>query len=759
MKFTDGFWLSRPGLTPRYAVEVDDIRVDERAGTMTVYASTTRIEHRGDTLNRALLTVTYSAPAEGVIRVRVQHHSGAVPVVPAFALAADPGFAPGIHVDDEQGILDAGGLSVRVHRTGGWQVDFEHDGAPVTHSLARSVAHISGGEGTWMHEQLALGPGERIYGLGERFGALIKNGQTVDSWNADGGTSSEQSYKSIPFYLSSRGYGVLVDSPDHVSFEVGSEVNTRVQFSVPGETLDYHVIAGPTPKDVLRRYTGLTGRPARVPAWSFGLWLTTSFTASYDEGSVTEFIDGMAARDLPLSVFHFDCFWMREYQWTDFEWDPRTFPDPEGQLARLHDRGLRVSAWINPYIAQRSRLFDEARERGYLLRRTDGGVWQWDLWQAGMGIVDFTNPEAAEWYVAHLERLMAQGVDTFKTDFGERIPHEGVVWHDGSDPARMHNYYPFLYNQAVFRALERRYGVGEAVVFARSATVGSQQFPVHWGGDSDSTYLSMAESLRGGLSLALSGFGYWSHDIGGFEGTPDAGLFKRWLAFGLLSSHSRLHGSSSLRVPWAFDEEAVDITRQFTRLKMRLMPYLLGAAEQAHAEGIPMMRPMVLEFPDDRSGFDADAQYMLGDALLVAPVLSADGAVEYYLPEGEWTSLLDGSVQEGRRWVVESHDYDSIPARVRPGTVLPWGAVDDRPEYDWADGVTLRCFQLPDGYDAETTVPGADGTATAFRVRREGARIIASSSDARAAWSLQAGSATATADGAGTLTITIEDNR
>ncbi|MGN8025331.1 alpha-xylosidase [Microbacterium sp. 22242] len=757
MKFTDGYWLFRPGLTPLFAVEVDDIRVDEQAGTMTVYAATTQIRHRGDTLNRPMLTITYSAPAEGVIGVRVQHHAGGLEPRPAFAIEADGSFTPTITVDEAEGVLDAGSLRVRVSR-GAWRVDVERDGgAPVTHALPRSTGYIRADDGaTWVHQQLSLEPGERIYGLGERFGALIKNGQSVDTWNADGGTSSEQSYKSIPFYLSSRGYGVLVDSPDNVSFEVGSEVNTRVQFSVPGETLEYFLIAGPTPKDVLRRYTALTGRPARVPAWSFGLWLTTSFTAEYDEASVNEFIDGMAERDLPLSVFHFDCFWMREYQWADFEWDPRTFPDPEGQLARLHERGLKVSAWINPYIAQRSRLFDEAKERGFLLRRTDGGVWQWDLWQAGMGIVDFTNPEATEWYVGHLERLMAQGVDTFKTDFGERIPETGVVWHDGSDPARMHNYYPFLYNQAVFRALERHRGEGDAVVFARSATVGSQQFPVHWGGDNDSTYLSMAESLRGGLSLALSGFGYWSHDIGGFEGTPDAGLFKRWLAFGLLSSHSRLHGSGSLRVPWAFDEEAVDVTRTFTHLKMRLMPYLMAAAEEAHTDGVPMMRPMVLEFPGDRSGFDADAQYLLGPSLLVAPVFSGTGDVEYYLPEGEWTSLLDGSVQDGRRWVAENHGFDSIPVRVRPGTVLPWGAVEDRPEYDWADGVTLRCFALPDGYDQVTTVPGADGTPTTFRVRREGARIIATSDDARAEWSLQAGSALSRAAGAGELTVTIE---
>jgi alpha-D-xyloside xylohydrolase len=375
-----------------------------------------------------------------------------------------------------------------------------------------------------------------------------------------------------------------------------------------------------------------------------------------------------------------------------------------------------------------------------------------------MGLVDFTNPEASDWYIGKLEELMDQGIDAFKTDFGERIPVDGVVWHDGSDPRRMHNYYAKLYNGAVFRALEKRRGVGDAIVFARSATAGCQQFPVHWGGDSDSSFASMAESLRGGLSLAMSGFGYWSHDIGGFEGTPDPGLFKRWLAFGLLSSHSRLHGSDSVRVPWAFDEESVDIAREFTKLKMRLMPYLAGAAAQAHQDGTPMMRPMVLEFPDDRGGYDADCQYMLGDALLVAPIFSADGSAQYYLPGGRWTSLLDGTVRDGYRWIAESHGYDSLPLRVRPGTVLPLGSVDDRPDYDWADGVTLQCFELPDGYDGTTVVPGHDGAAaTSFRVRRTGDVVTASSMDARAPWSLALGSVTSRADAAGEVSVRIPD--
>src|SRR5690606_8236021 len=256
----------------------------------------------------------------------------------------------------------------------------------------------------------------------ERFTPFLKNGQVVDIWNEDGGTASEQAYKNVPFYLSSGGYGVFVNHPERVSFEIASEIVSKVGFSVEGESLEYFIVGGETLKDVLDNYTKLTGKPALPPAWSFGLWLTTSFTTDYDEATCNSFIDGMAERNIPLHVFHYDCFWMKEYQWTDFEWDPAMFPDPEGMLRRLKDRGLRVCVWINSYIAQKSKLFQEGMEKGYLVKRPNGDVWQWDLWQAGMGLVDFTNPDAVKWYKAHLKRLLDMGVDCFKTDFGERIP-------------------------------------------------------------------------------------------------------------------------------------------------------------------------------------------------------------------------------------------------------------------------------------------------------------------------------------------------
>uniref|UniRef100_UPI003B3B30FA TIM-barrel domain-containing protein n=1 Tax=Nakamurella sp. TaxID=1869182 RepID=UPI003B3B30FA len=325
---------------------------------------------------------------------------------------------------------------------------------------------------------------------------------------------------------------------------------------------------------------------------------------------------------------------------------------------------------------------------------------------------------------------------------------------------RMHNYYTHLYNRTVFELLERRRGTGEAVLFARSATAGGQQYPVHWGGDNDSTFVSMAETLRGGLSLAASGFGYWSHDIGGFEGTPDPAVFKRWLAFGLLSSHSRLHGSDSYRVPWAFDEEAVDIARRFTRLRMRLMPYLLATADQVVERGTPMIRPMAMEFPDDPATDHLSTQYMLGDALLVAPVFHADGHVRYYVPAGRWTGLLDGRVVQGPRWVEEVHGYDSLPVLVRPGTVLPLGDHEDGPEYDHAAGVSLHLYEP--GTLTEATLRVGD---VVFAVHRDGRTVTVHGPDpAESPWSIVrradeegSGSASTTAATSASVTFTLSD--
>ncbi len=734
MKFTDGYWQVREGYKMQHTTDIRDIHID--TDCVTAFAATRHVTHKGDPLNATLLTVRYSSPMPDVIRVQFYRHKGRKLSGPSFDIyPQDTSIA--ISESEEQVSLTSGKLSITLPRKG-WQADFRYDGRRLTGSGNRSLAHIEdtrSGE-TYVREQLDLGVGEYVYGLGERFTPFVKNGQVVDIWNEDGGTSSEQSYKNIPFYLSNKGYGVFVNHPERVSFEVASENVSRVQFSVEGEYLDYFIVGGGTIKDVLGNYTALTGKPGLPPAWSFGLWLTTSFTTSYDEETVNSFIDGMFEREVPLHVFHFDCYWMKEYQWCDFEWDKQVFPDPEGMLRRLKDKGLKICVWINPYIAQKSHLFDEGMEHGYLLKRPNGDVWQWDMWQAGMGLVDFTNPAATEWYKSKLKRLIDMGVDSFKTDFGERIPTD-VVYYDGSDPVKMHNYYTHLYNKAVFELLQDELGQNEAMLFARSATAGGQQFPVHWGGDCSANYDSMAETLRGGLSLGLSGFGFWSHDISGFENTAPPDIYKRWVQFGLLSSHSRLHGSTSYRVPWLFGDEAVDVLRAFTQLKSRLMPYLFDKAVEATEKGLPMMRAMVLEFNEDPTCTPLDLQYMLGDSLLVAPIFNTEGKVQYYLPEGVWTNYLTGQTVEGGRWHAEQHDYFSLPLMVRPNTLLAVGANDQRPDYDYADGVALHLFELADGASASARVVNPQGsTELAVTANRTGNRIRIAADGAGKPWTI-----------------------
>ncbi len=716
MKFSNGCWMQKEGCEVFSPAEVYDLKKEEQK--LTLLAPTHRIAHRGDTLGGANLTIRISAPFPEVIRVQCDHYMGLKKRTPEFELTFDKKGCLSIEETEELIIAHSGGLRLEVNKKN-WKMTYYRGNERITDSGWRDLAYVKTDwkglayddgleQDTYMRERLSLSVGELIYGLGERFTPFVKNGQSVDIWNEDGGTSTEQSYKNIPFYISNKGYGVFVNHPEKVSFEVSSELVKKVQFSVPGERLDYFLINGPSMKEVLMRYTDLTGKPGLPPAWTFGLWLSTSFTTRYDEATVSSFVDGMIERQIPLKVFHFDCFWMKEFHWSNFLWDSRVFPDPEGMLKRLKAKGLKICVWINSYIGQESVLFEEGVKEGCFIRRPNGDVWQWDMWQPGMAIVDFTNPKACKWFASKLEALLDMGVDCFKTDFGERIPTE-VVYYDGSDPGKMHNYYTYLYNKTVFDLLEKKRGKGEAVLFARSATVGGQKFPVHWGGDCWSDYESMAESLRGGLSLTMSGFGYWSHDIGGFESTSTPDVYKRWCAFGLLSTHSRLHGSSSYRVPWAYDEEAVEVVRFFAKLKASLMPYLYANAIETSKLGVPSMRSMILEFTQDPTCGYLDKQYMLGGKLLAAPIFNEEGVAQYYLPEGKWTNFLTGEVRQGGRWYQEKHGYLSIPLYVKEGSILPVGAREDDAVYDYSEGVTLKVYELLEGVSATAVVYNQEG--------------------------------------------------
>jgi alpha-D-xyloside xylohydrolase len=726
MKFTHGIWFYREDTSIYNAVEVSDI-TEPTPDNLRILCTTRHVKHRGDTLNKPTITLKLSATAPDIIAGSVWHFRGARKNEPRFELFPDtdgkaPTTSAHINRDKETKLttLTADNLCAEVNenplafhiayksRDGDLMTDLGFDSvqyivAPTHYALPQDASTdiadpyyrrpVDRGKKPYIALSFGLQAGEYVYGLGERFGTYIKNGQEIDLWNEDAGTCAPYTYKNVPFYMTNRGYGVFFDHSDLLSFEIQNEKLAKVQVSIQGEELRWHVIYGPTPKEILSKYAMLTGHPPLPPTWSFGLYLSTSFLTDYDEKTVTEQLDGMAQRDIPMSVLHFDCFWMKAHRWTNFQFDPAYFPDAKGFLTRLHERGLKVSVWINAYIAQESEVFEEAMEKEFLIKNLDGSIWQSDIWQAGMGIVDFTNPSAVEWYQQHLERLLDTGVDAFKTDFGERIPWENVKFHNEMDPRSGHNYYSFIYNRTVYAAIARKRGTHEAVLFARAATSGGQRFPVHWGGDCECTWPGMAQTLRGGLSLGLSGFGFWSHDIGGFmsEGqattTPEGDLYKRWVQFGMLSSHSRLHGSATYRVPWTIDDEASDVLRKFSQLKNKLMPYIYTKAIESHLHGLPVLRAMFIEFPEDRTCQTLDMQYMLGDNLLVAPIFNEKGIAEYYVPEGSWTGLLDGKVRNGPAWIKEHHDNLSMPLLMRQDRAIPIGK-GERPDYEWADNIS-----------------------------------------------------------------------
>ena len=727
MKFSNGCWLLKEGYGCFAPQEVYEQKITDTE--ISLCAPTHKIVTRGDTLGGANLTIKISSPMPDVIRVQTFHYMGVQKKTPAFELELDHPQKLQVEDSEDKMVITSGHLSLEIGKKN-WYMRYLRDGELLTESGVKDLAMIKGNwkgdyydqngdlDETYMRQQLSIGVGELLYGTGERFTPFVKNGQTVEIYNEDGGTSTEQSYKNIPFFLSNKGYGVLVNHPERVSFEFATENVTKSAFCVKGGSLDYFFFNGPTMKDVLTRYTDLSGKPSLPAPWTFGLWLSTSFTTSYDEDTVMSFIDGMLDRGIPLRTFHFDCFWMKGFHWSDFIWDADVFPDPKGLLQRIKAKGLNICVWINSYIGQESALFAEGMEKGYFIKRPNGDVWQWDMWQPGMALVDFTNPAACKWFQDKLEVLLDMGVDCFKTDFGERIP-TNCVYYDGSDPEKMHNYYTYLYNKTVYELLERKRGKGEAVLFARSATVGGQKFPVHWGGDCWSDYPSMEESLRGGLSLLMSGFGFWAHDIGGFENTSTADVYKRWVAFGLLSSHSRLHGSSSYRVPWVYDDEAVDVVRSFTKLKASLMPYLYKTSVDTSKSGVPTMRSMVLEFTADRNCHYLDKQYMLGDNLLVAPIFNDQSMGIFYLPKGTWTDFFTGEVMEGGTWVEHKYDYLHLPLMARENSIIAMGACDNRPDYDYADGAELRIYSMQDGGKAETVIydqkQNVDLTASAER--------------------------------------------
>ncbi len=521
------------------------------------------------------------------------------------------------------------------------------------------------------HDSFSLDPREHFYGFGEKFTELEKRGQRLEMWlHNPHGVHDERAYKNVPFFLSTRGYGIFVDSLTAVNFDIGHSNNAIFSIVVPDTALDYYVIVGQEPKEIIAGYSTLVGLPVLPPKWAFGLWVSSGMLRESQEDTLRR-ARALRQRNIPADVIHLDSYWQEFPKWSDLNWDEEMYPRPEEMLRQLHEMGFKVCLWINPYLSVRSERFQEAKEKGYLLKNPSGEAYEAEVWggfHPECGFIDFTNPAAAAWFKGLLGRLLGQGVDLFKADFGEAVPADAVAW-NGMRGAYLHNYYPLLYNDAVIEITRETKG-GKGLVWGRSTYAGGQRHPIQWGGDPNSTYQGMAATLRGGLSLGMSGHPFWSHDIGGFHTCPTADLYIRWAQFGLLSPFSRAHGMSS-RLPWDFGGEAEEIFRRYANLRYELLPYLYSAANRSVESGIPMMRPMVLEFPEDVACHHCDLQYMLGSEILVAPVFNPEGECEIYFPAGRWFDYHTRAIVAGPTTQRRTAPLELLPLYVRENALIP----------------------------------------------------------------------------------------
>jgi alpha-D-xyloside xylohydrolase len=588
-----------------------------------------------------------------------------------------------------------------------------------------------------------LRPDERLYGLGEKFTRLDKAGQKIVSWTVDAlGSTSERSHKNVPFLWSSRGFGLFVDSSARITWDLGVRSLRSWTFEAESQALDMYVFHGPRPDRILAAYTALTGRTPAVPDWSFGLWLSSGGTYR-DQASIEALLDAVERHRLPADVIHIDPWWMCWRKYCDFEWDRAAFPDPEGLIRRIHALGLRLCLWEHPYVSIESGLFEHGARNGYFVLRPDGEIYvieyglslaprpdgrvrvagETERWNAPVAIIDLTHPRARTWFKDLHRPLLLGGVDVFKTDFGEDIPAD-ARFHDGRTGAEVHNLYPLLYNAAVFEVTAEEKGRG--LVWARSGTAGSQRYPVCWSGDPAADWDSLAATVRGGLSAGMSGLALWSHDIGGYRGTPDPELYVRWAQFGLFSSHSRMHGDSP-REPWLFGDEALTIIRKFAGLRYRLFPYIRSAALEAGRTGLPVLRALPLACPDDPNVAAWEHEYMFGPSFLAAPVIRplaelqrrggrnrGTPVVPVYLPAGEWVDHWTGRRYRGPAVVEAAARLDVLPLFVRAGAIIPMTRSARRVPEGLVDPLTIELHPDPRSPSCYTLLE--EEGRTAFRI-------------------------------------------
>lgn len=584
-----------------------------------------------------------------------------------------------------------------------------------SHRYAYPLGVAREGDTPQVFASFSLHHDEHIYGFGESFGPFDKRGTYQRLWLVEGfGNASPGSYKRVPFWMSTRGYGVYVHTSNAVAFRVGELEHTALSVTIADTALlDCYVIYGPRLKDILPRYTAITGAPAVPPRWSFGLWMGR---ISYGSRAEVETV----ARDLrdhriPCDVIHIDTDWFERDWECDWQFSRSKFPDPAGMLAALRAQGFRVCLWQWPIVPVHTDVYREARARGYLVRRRNGHPYTFSGFEADAGLIDYANPEAVAWIQAKFRALFDLGVAVIKADFGEGAPPDAI--YRGVASAAMHNLYPLLYNQAAFECTRSYWGDGKALIWARSAWAGSQRYPVHWSGDGIARYEDLPCVLRAALSFGLSGFPFYSHDIGGFSGLPDPELYVRWAQFGLFSSHARCHGEPP-REPWAYGAEAEAIFRQYAELRYRLLPYIYSEAVVCGQTSLPLVRALVVEYQDDPTTHTIDDQYLFGRSLLVAPIMDTDARRWVYLPRGTWFDYWTKAVVPGGQWIEVTATLQVVPLYVRGGALLPYGPVVQHTGEQRYDPLTVEIY-APETSEAYT-IYDEDRSTIPLRYERAG---------------------------------------
>ena len=528
---------------------------------------------------------------------------------------------------------------------------------------------------------LTISPGERIYGCGESFGALNKVGQKVQIMVTDPqGPETDGQYKPVPFFFSNRGYGVFLHTSAPITADFGASYIGADRLFMADEQLDMFVFFG-EPKDILNEYTNITGKSPMLPLWTFGTWMSRITYFSQEEG--LEIAKQLRQHKIPSDVIHFDTGWFGVDWQCDYEFAKDRFKDPKGMLDQMKRDGFHTCLWQLPYFTPKNRFFREIVDGGMAVKNAAGSLPYEDA------VLDFTNPKTVSWYQSKIEGLMKLGVATIKCDFGEAAPYDGF-YHNGRGGLYEHNLYPVRYNKALWEQVERSHP-GEGVIWARSAWAGSQRYALHWGGDAATTNTGMLGDLRGGLSFGLSGFSFWSHDMGGFVTASPEDIYRRWLPFGFLSSHTRAHGAPPTE-PWLISESFTKAFRQAAEMKYKLMPYVYAQAKDCTERGLPMVRALLVEFPDDPGAWLVEDEYMFGSQILVAPLLESGNSRTCYLPRGKWIDYQSGKVYEGGYQTIEVGEIPAV-ILVRDGSLIPHAPLAQRTDQIQWDKVELKPYK------------------------------------------------------------------